>query len=126
MNTTPHSLIAELQQRVSDLLRNSPAADIERNLKAVLTQTFQRIDLVTRDEFERETERVLHLQERIEALERLLAQAGIRAEAPAGEPATADASGPAVVEPGMAQQNPAPAADTASPQCPSPSSTAGD
>ena len=36
MNTTPQSLLAELQQRVSELFRNSPAADIERNLKAML------------------------------------------------------------------------------------------
>lgn len=123
MNTTPPSLLAELQQRVSDLLRNSPAADIERNLKAMLTQTFQRIELVTRDEFDRETERVLHLQERIEALERRLAQAGIGA----GGPATAaDAPGRAAGDAGAAPPGAAPAAEPAPPECPSPSPTAGD
>lgn len=136
MNTTPPSLLAELQQRVSDLLRNSPAADIERNLKAMLTQTFQRIELVTRDEFDRETERVLHLQERIEALERRLAQAGIGADgtmagATASEPATAtataaDTPGPTANDDGAASSGTAPAAEPASPECPSPSSTAGD
>lgn len=132
MNTTPPSLLAELQQRVSDLLRNSPAADIERNLKAMLTQTFQRIELVTRDEFDRETERVLHLQERIEALERRLAQAGIGADgtmagATASGPATAaDTPGPTANDDGAASSGAAPAAEPASPECPSPSSTAGD
>lgn len=128
MNTTPPSLLAELQQRVSDLLRNSPAADIERNLKAMLTQTFQRIELVTRDEFDRETERVLHLQERIEALERRLAQAGIGADGTmAGGPATAaDTHDPTANDAGAASSGTAPAAEPASPECPSPSSTAGD
>lgn len=72
MNTTPQSLLAELQQRVSELFRNSPAADIERNLKAMLAQTFQRVDLVTRDEFDAQLERMSRLQERIATLERRL------------------------------------------------------
>ncbi len=74
MNTTPQSLLSELQQRVSDLFRNSPAADIERNLKAMLAQTFQRVDLVTRDEFDTQLERLSRLQERIESLEKRLAE----------------------------------------------------
>lgn len=74
MNTTPQSLLAELQQRISELFRSSPAADIERNLKAMLAQTFQRVDLVTRDEFDTQLERLSHLHERVEALERRLAE----------------------------------------------------
>ena len=74
MNTTPPSLLAELQQRVSDLLRNSPAADIERNVKALLAQAFQRADLVTREEFDAQLERLARLQQRVEQLERLLAE----------------------------------------------------
>lgn len=66
---TPQSLLAELQQRVSELFRNSPAADIERNLKAMLAQTFQRVDLVTRDEFDAQLERLSRLQERVALLE---------------------------------------------------------
>ena len=56
MTNTPQSLLSELQARMSELLRNSPAADIERNMKALLGQTFQRFDLVTRDEFEAQLE----------------------------------------------------------------------
>lgn len=74
MNTTPQSLLAELQQRVSELFRNSPAVDVERNLKAMLAQTFQRIDLVTRDEFDTQLERLSRLQERIASLEQRLAE----------------------------------------------------
>lgn len=66
-------LLAEAQARLADLLRASPAADLERNLKALLAQTFQRLDLVTREEFDLERERLERLQRRLEALERDLA-----------------------------------------------------
>ena len=69
---TPQALIADLQERLSGLLRNSPAADLERNLRAVLGQTFQRLDLVTRDEFEAQLERMARLQERVAQLEQAL------------------------------------------------------
>lgn len=70
-------LLAEAQARLAELLRASPAADLERNLKALLSQTFQRLELVTREEFEVERERLERLQQRIETLERETAsQAG--------------------------------------------------
>ncbi len=74
MNTTPQSLLGELQSRVSELLRNTPAADIERNMKAMLAQTFQRVELVTRDEFDAQLERLSRLQERVAQLEKRLAE----------------------------------------------------
>ena len=74
MNVTPPSLLAELQARMAKLLRNGPAADVERNLKALLAQTFQRVDLVTRDEFDAQLERLAGLQARVEQLEKLLAE----------------------------------------------------
>jgi BMFP domain-containing protein YqiC len=70
--TPPPSLLAELQTRVSELLRNSPAADLERNMKALLAQTFQRVDLVTRDEFDAQLERLDRLQTRVAQLEKRL------------------------------------------------------
>lgn len=75
MNTTPPpSLFADLQARFAELLRNSPAADVERNVKALLAQAFQRADLVTREEFDAQLERLASLQQRVEQLENLLAQ----------------------------------------------------
>lgn len=74
MDTTPpKSLLDELQARVAELMRNSPAADIERNMKALLAQGFQRVDLVTRDEFDAQLERLARLQERVTQLEKRLA-----------------------------------------------------
>ena len=71
---TPQAFIADLQTRLSQLLRNSPAGDLERNLRATLGQAFQRLDLVTRDEFDAQLERLARLQERVAQLEEALAQ----------------------------------------------------
>jgi len=72
MVTSPQQLLADAQIRLAELLRASPAADLERNLKALLAQTFQKLELVTREEFEVERERLARLQIRLEALEREL------------------------------------------------------
>lgn len=71
-------LLQELQSRISELLRSSPAADLERNLKALATQTFQRMDLVTREEFEIQTELLERLQQRVSELEAALQREQIR------------------------------------------------
>ncbi len=87
MNPRPQQLLEQAQQRLAELLKSSPAADLERNLKALLAQTFQRLELVTREEFELERERLHRLQQRIEALERELASP---ANPPANPPANTE------------------------------------
>jgi BMFP domain-containing protein YqiC len=49
------SFLDELQDRLSALMRNTPAADMQKNLKALLTQQFARLELVTREEFDTQT-----------------------------------------------------------------------
>ena len=44
----PTDLFNDLQQKVSEALRNSPAKDIEKNVRSMMTQGFARLDLVTR------------------------------------------------------------------------------
>ena len=63
------AFMQDVQQRIAELFRSSPAADLERNVKAMLAQTFQRMDLVTREEFEVQLETVARLRQRVEALE---------------------------------------------------------
>lgn len=58
-----------LKNKLSDLLRNSPAADLERNVKAALNQGAQQMGLVTREEFEVRVELIDRLAARIAALE---------------------------------------------------------
>lgn len=68
------SFLQDVQQRVAELFRSSPAADLERNVKALMAQTFQRMDLVTREEFDVQLELVQRLRQRVEALEAQLAE----------------------------------------------------
>jgi BMFP domain-containing protein YqiC len=68
------TLLQDAQQRLAELFRSSPAADLERNVKAMLAQSFQRMDLVTREEFDIQVEIVAGLRQRIEALEARLAE----------------------------------------------------
>ena len=82
MSSPTQTLLTDLQQRVSDLLRASPAADIERNVKALLGQTFQRMDLVTREEFDVQVALLERLQARVAALEYRLAELEARGQPP--------------------------------------------
>lgn len=69
-----NEFIEDLQKRLAALFEAGPAADIQRNLKALLAQQFARLDLVTREEFEVQRALLAKAQERIERLEALLAE----------------------------------------------------
>jgi hypothetical protein len=68
------AFLEELQNRVLALLQQTPAADLQKNLKALLTQQFARMDLVTRDEFDVQSQVLARTREKLERLERRLAQ----------------------------------------------------
>lgn len=68
------ALLSDLQSRLLDLMRASPAADLERNVKAMLGQTFQRLELVTRDEFDLQRELLARARARLETLEQRVAE----------------------------------------------------
>jgi ubiquinone biosynthesis accessory factor UbiK len=70
------AFLQDFQRRVAELVRSSPAGDLERNLKAMMAQSFQRLDLVTREEFDVQVELVERLRARVDALERRLARTG--------------------------------------------------
>lgn len=59
----------DLQRNVSDMIAKSPAGDIERNVKAMMSQTFSRLDLITREEFDIQKELLERLFERVSVLE---------------------------------------------------------
>jgi BMFP domain-containing protein YqiC len=56
------------------LLQQTPAADLQKNLKALLAQQFARMDLVTREEFDTQTQVLARTREKLGELERRLAQ----------------------------------------------------
>ncbi|NLA21385.1 accessory factor UbiK family protein [Burkholderia cepacia] len=67
----PSDVFNDLQSRVSDLLKNSPAKDVERNVKAMLSQGFSKLDLVTREEFDTQAQVLARTRVRLEELERV-------------------------------------------------------
>lgn len=64
----------DLQAKVSQAIENSPAKDIERNVKAMLTQGFSRLDLVTREEFDIQSQVLAKTRAKLDALEARVAE----------------------------------------------------
>ena len=62
-------IIEEVSAKLKDVFGSSPAADIEKNLRAVLQSVFAKLDLVTREEFDVQQAVLLRTREKLEALE---------------------------------------------------------
>ena len=63
----------ELSERMSEALRDSPAQDVEKNLKAMLAAWFSRLDLVLREDFEVQKKLLERAQAKLAELEARLA-----------------------------------------------------
>ena len=61
-------LFEELSGRISALLAQSPAKDVEKNLRALLASFFAKLDLVTREEFDVQARLLARSREQIDAL----------------------------------------------------------
>ena len=59
----------DLSAKLSELVKNSPARDIEKNARALLMQGFAKLDLVTRDEFDIQAEMLARARQQLTALE---------------------------------------------------------
>jgi BMFP domain-containing protein YqiC len=69
--------LEDLSQRLGALLPPSlgeARADLEKNFRAALQAGLQKLDLVTREEFEVQKKVLLRTREKLEALERQLAE----------------------------------------------------
>jgi len=67
-------LFDELSGRVSALLAQSPAKDVEKNVRALMTSFFGKLDLVTREEFDVQARLLARSREQINALESRVAE----------------------------------------------------
>jgi BMFP domain-containing protein YqiC len=65
----PNAWFEEFQKNVSELIARSPAADIERNVKALMGSAFNKMDLITREEFDVQVDLLALALQRIENLE---------------------------------------------------------
>lgn len=68
------AFLDDLQQRLAALFEGTPAADLQRNLRALLTQQFAQLDLVTRDEFDAQLRVLSRTREKLLDLERRLGE----------------------------------------------------
>lgn len=68
-DTGPRARLAELPERLLALVRASPAGELEHHVKALLAQTIDKLDLVTREEFDIQRDMVERLRTRLERLE---------------------------------------------------------
>ena len=68
------SLLHELQSKISQLMQQSPATDLEKNLKALMSQGFAKLDLLTREEFDVQTEVLARTRAKLELLEARVAE----------------------------------------------------
>jgi hypothetical protein len=62
-------MFEELGARLSSLIAASPAADIEKNARALLASVFAKLDLVSREEFDIQTQVLQRTREKLKALE---------------------------------------------------------
>lgn len=72
MNKT--NFFDDFQAKVNQALENSPAKDIEKNVKAMLSQGFAKMDLVTREEFDVQMQVLAKTRAKLEALETRVAE----------------------------------------------------
>ena len=68
------AFLDDLQQRLASLIEGTPAADLQRNLKALLSQQFAQLELVTRAEFDAQVRVLARTREKLQELERRLAE----------------------------------------------------
>lgn len=73
------NVLDEIGTKISEIIAQSPAKDIERNMRAMLTSMLSRLDVVTREEFDVQQEvlkrtrtKLTELEEKVAALENQL------------------------------------------------------
>ena len=64
------NIFNDLQSKINEALESSPAKDLEKNVKAMMSQGFAKLDLVTREEFDIQAQVLAKTREKLEALEK--------------------------------------------------------
>lgn len=66
-------LLDEISAKLDEVLKQSPAKDIEKNMRALLANFFTKLDLVTREEFDVQREVLSRTRQKLAELETRLA-----------------------------------------------------
>lgn len=62
-------ILDDLSARIEAAIAASPARDIGKNLKAILSSSLSKLDLVTREEFDIQAQVLARTREKLDALE---------------------------------------------------------
>jgi len=64
----------DLSAKLNDAVASGPVKDFEKNARALLAQGFAKLDLVTREEFDVQTQVLARAREQLNALEARIAE----------------------------------------------------
>ena len=62
--------IQEISDKISEIIENSPISDVEDNINALLQSTFTKLDLISREEFDVQTQVLKRTRLKLEDLEK--------------------------------------------------------
>ncbi|MCP1772178.1 BMFP domain-containing protein YqiC [Neisseria perflava] len=68
------NLFDEVTSKIGETIANSPAKDVEKNVKAMLGSAFNKMDLVTREEFDIQQQVLIKTRTKLIELESRLAR----------------------------------------------------
>ena len=83
-------ILDELQSKLGQIMESSPAKDIERNVRAILTQAVSRLELVTSEEYEVQRLTIVQLQNRVSMLGKRLSDLENRIQQSASTSSSSD------------------------------------
>jgi BMFP domain-containing protein YqiC len=64
----------EISNKIREIVKDSPLPDIEKNIDALLKGMFTKMELVTREEFDVQTEVLKRTRQKLEDLEKKLSE----------------------------------------------------
>lgn len=67
-------LLSDLSEKLAAMAGAHPGRDLERNMRALLASAFARLDLVSREEYDVQAQVLARAREKLEALERRVAE----------------------------------------------------
>ena len=67
-----NEILNEISNKIREIVKDSPLPDIEKNIDALLKGMFTKMELVTREEFDVQTEVLKRTRQKLEELEKKL------------------------------------------------------
>lgn len=66
--------VEEISNKIKEIINSTPLTDLDKNLHALIQGIFTKMELVSRDEFEIQAKVLQRTREKLEKLEKTLAQ----------------------------------------------------